>query len=234
MEENISSKVIINRKISVEFRYRSTMAIVDKRGYIIDQFKQSNIFPVKSWGIGDDKVLLRDGEEDETSANRVVIAHNGCSVTSYSIHTVEEFYVKVDKIFKLLKDTIGELFIRKITCRITGVYKLSSNKYGEIVKRFTKAFPQQFLLNDYPVTDLAFKCYYENGQYEISPFDDNDERYEDLFVYEKTQTKAGLFIETNNYVLSDGKKALDKSAMKDVYVLSLSIEKDLYEKLSLL
>lgn len=234
MQDNLSKNVIGNRRIAISLYYRPTMAIVDKRGQIIDAFKSAQVFVVNSWGLGNDHIMLRDGEDDSSSKNKVTIGYNRCQFMSYSINSVDEFYARIEKVLKVLKDNIGDLSMRRVACRITGTYKTAQSEFASLVNSFKGAFPSQFMLDGYPVKDMSFSLIYDYGQYQICPINSDEEVFEEEFDYAGCEKHVGIYIDTNNYVEMVGDDMSAKTAVKDVFTLSLSIERDLYNKLMLL
>lgn len=234
MQDNLSTNSIGNRRITMDLRYRPTMAIVDKRGQIIDAFKKAQVFVVNSWGLGNDHIMLRDGEDDSSSKNKVAIGYNRCQFMSYSINSIDEFYARIEKVLKVLKDNIGDLSMRRVACRITGTYKTSQSEFVSLVNSFKEAFPKQFMLDDYPIKDMSFNLIYDYGRYQICPINKDEEIFEEEFDYDGCEKHVGIYIDTDNYVEIGSDDMFTKQTVKDVFTLSLSIERDLYNKLMLL
>lgn len=232
MQDNISSKFIGNRKISIEVRYAPTMAIIDKRGALIDAFKKADIFDVQSWGFGEDRIILRDTEDDDTAQNIVRISYNRCIFRSRSINSVEGYYAQIEKVVKLLNDIIGAFVIRAVYCRILGTYKSNKRDFSEIVDSFKKAFPSQFLLDGYPAKDMTFRLFHEYGNYMICPLSKDDDVFEKEFKADEKNKHLGFVIDTGNQILLEKDQKFSTQVVKDVYTLSLSIEKDLFNKIS--
>ena len=95
-----------------------------------------------------------------------------------------------------------------------------------------KLFPSTFFFEQYPVKDMLFHIIYSNGMYEIGPLNIDDPFYEREFKSSKVQKHVGTIIDTDNYLTNETKAINDKELIRDVYTLSLSVEKDLYVNLA--
>ena len=66
--------------------------------------------------------------------------------------------------------------------------------------------------------------------YEV-PFDANDDFYIREFDVPNCNKHVGIAIDTDNYLTNETREINDKSLIKEVYMLSLSVEKELYSNL---
>lgn len=96
---------------------------------------------------------------------------------------------------------------------------------------FKKAFPAKFLIEEYPAKDFLFRLDYQNGMYQIGPLAEEDDFYRREFNIDGCKTHVGVVIDTDNYLTNVVKDINDPSLVKDVYKLSLSVEKDLFSNL---
>lgn len=231
MKENIESKNIGNRKFIIELRFDSKGIILDKQGEIIDVIKNLKIFPKCHWEIGQGGVIIKDGANENSAKNAIRVTHNLISIMSYQIDTVASFYDKFEKVYKKLKEVFGDFDILRIGCRIMGTYYTASTQYSMIVQNLKKSFPSNFFLEKYPAKDMLFNVVYENGMYQIGPVSETDMFYAREFNVNDCKKHVGIAIDTDNYILRNDKDINDMSFIKDIYRLSLSVEKDLYTNL---
>jgi len=103
-----------------------------------------------------------------------------------------------------------------------------------LIDKFKNCFPTQFLLENYPAKDFLFHLVYDSGMYQIGPVSNDDGFYSREFPLSSCKKHVGIAIDTDNYLTNEVKPINDKSLIKDVYTLSLSVEKDLFVKLSVL
>lgn len=68
--------------------------------------------------------------------------------------------------------------------------------------------------------------------YRIGPVSENDNFYDKEFDLGDCQKHVGIAIDTDNFLTNEIKNIDDKSLIKDVYTLSLSVEKELYSNLA--
>lgn len=231
MQDNISSKEIGNRNITLELRYAPTMSVVDNRGQIIDAFKKADIFDVQSWGIGDDRLILRDSEDEDDAKNIVRVSYNTCQYSSQAISSVESYLSKMEKLVRLLNSLIVDFDVRLVLCRIVGTYMVSNHSFSDVVSAFKNAFPSQLFLTDYSVKDMMFRLIYDFGRYTVCPVDKEDDIFEEEFG-KGVARHVGFAIETNNRITLENGQNFSFQVVKDVYKLSLSVERDLFTKIS--
>lgn len=231
MKENIESKYIGNRKFIIELRFDSKGIILDKKGEIIDVIKSLDIFPKYHWEIGQSGIIIKDGTDENRAKNAIRITHNLISIMSYQIDTVASFYDKFEKIYRKLREILGDFDILRIGCRIMGTYYTASTQYSMIVQNFKRNFPSNIFLDKYPAKDMLFNVVYENGMYQIGPVSETDIFYAREFDVTDCKKHVGVAIDTDNYILRNKNDINDMSLIKDIYRLSLSVEKDLYSNL---
>ncbi|MBR5238563.1 MAG: hypothetical protein IKV26_07680 [Paludibacteraceae bacterium] len=231
MKDNIDKKHIGNRKIIIELRYDAIPSIIDKKGTIVEVIEKANIFNILQWEIGNE-IIIRDNEIKDEATNVITVAFNRFSFISYNIDSIESFYAKFKKIYEAIISVIGNPNIRRIGCRIIGTYIVKSNNYSDIITHLQEAFPAKFFLAQYPVRDFMFRLEHDNGMYQLGPLNLEDDFYEREFRGSKTIKHVGFVIDTDNYLTNEVKSINDKELIKDIYILSLSVEKDLYTNLA--
>ena len=231
MKDNIDNKNIGNRKVIIELRYDAIASMIDKKGTIVEAIEKAKAFNVTQWEIGNE-IVLRDNEEKDDASNVVFVAFNRLSFTSFNIDSVDSYYPNIKKIYEAVLSVLGTLNIRRIGCRIIGTYKTKSNTYSDVLANMKKLFPSTFFFEQYPVKDMLFHIIYSNGMYEIGPLNIDDPFYEREFKSSKVQKHVGTIIDTDNYLTNETKAINDKELIRDVYTLSLSVEKDLYVNLA--
>ena len=231
MKENIDSKNIGNRKFIIELRYDSKVTMLDVKGVLVEKIQETGVFPYSHWEIGQSNVSVRDAKQKEDSLNIALVTLNRINFISYKIDSVESFYANFVKIYDAIIKVLGQLSITRIGCRIIGTYKSKSIDYKDVLKNFQNSFPAAFLLEKYPAKDLLFNLTYENGMYQIGPVDANDDFYIREFDVPNCNKHVGIAIDTDNYLTNETREINDKSLIKEVYMLSLSVEKELYSNL---
>ena len=231
MKANIDTKNIGNRKFILELRFDHKVTMLDKKGALVESFQNANIFSVTYWEIGQSDITIRDHEDKEKAKNIVQITLNRLNYNSFQIDSVESFYAKFVKIRKAVEDILGNLNNTRIGSRIIGTYFTKSKDYTALLDNFKKAFPAKFLIEEYPAKDFFFRLDYQNGMYQIGPLAEEDDFYRREFNIDGCKTHVGVVIDTDNYLTNVVKDINDPSLVKDVYKLSLSVEKDLFSNL---
>jgi hypothetical protein len=231
MKENIESKNIGNRKFIIELRYEPKVTMLDAKGTLVEKFLETKVFPYNHWEIGQSEVVIRDDKKKENAHNIVLVTLNRISYISYKVNSVESFYANFIKVYDTILKVLGPLTITRIGCRILGTYKSASMEYKNILKKFQDSFPAKFLLEKYPARDMLFNLIYENGMYQIGPVDANDNFYIREFDIPDCNKHVGIAIDTDNYITNEAQEINEKSLIKEVYMLSLSVEKELYSNL---
>lgn len=231
MKENIESKHIGNRKFIIELRFQPQLTMLDTKGSLVKKIQEAKVFLENHWEIGQSEVVVRDDKKKEDAHNVVVVSINRISYISYKIDSVESFYANFVKLYDSIVQIIGQLSITRIGCRIIGTYKCASTDFRDVLNNFKKSFPAQFLLDKYPAKDLLFNLTYENGMYQIGPVGMNDNFYEREFDIPDCEKHVGIAIDTDNYLTNETREINEKSLIKEVYMLSLSVEKDLFSNL---
>jgi hypothetical protein len=235
MENTIPLKNINNRKIVIEIRYKANPLIVDKKGEILSSFLDNNLILSPQWSLGNADFNLRDHANESEARTMIFCDSKKIGVVSSDIASNDKFLLTVEKSFRLMKQIIPNIIIERIGCRILGTYNTKSITYNTILLGFKNLFPNQILLEDYIVEDLRLQLVYQNGQYHIGPINKNDVFLKKHFPHDKAINGVGFAIDTDNfYFKKDLNEKINDSKIKDVFMASLSVEKSLFEKLSLL
>lgn len=232
MKDNIDSKSIGNRKFIIELRFDHKVTLSDKKGVIIENIKALNIFVPFHWEIGVANAIIWDGEKKENARNIIIIELNRLCFISSKIDSVANYYGNFTKIYECIVKELGNFNVRRIGCRIQGTYRTKSADFDTIIDKIQKGFPSQFYLQDFPATDMLFQLNYKNGMYNIGPVKEEKDAFMDQNFAESYRIKhIGIAIDTDNYLTNEKEPINDKSLIKDTYILSLSVEKQLFENL---
>lgn len=232
MKDNIESKNIGNRKFIIELRFDHKVLLSDKKGAIIENIKALNIFNVFHWEIGMANFSIYDSMKKNEARNTIIVELNRFSFISSKIDSIDSFYGKFEKIYAEITKELGPLHIKRIGCRIQGTYRTKSNNFDDIMGKMKGLFPSTILLDNYPSTDMLFQLIYKNGMYNIGPAREKDDAFvKQNFDESYRINHNGIAIDTDNYLTYENGSILDKQAIKDVFVLSLSVEKDLFSNL---
>lgn len=231
MKENIETKNIGNRKFILELRYTSKVTFLDHRGEIVEKIQETKIFPYLHWEIGQSDVTIRNSQQKEDATSIVLVTQNRLNFNCFSVSSVESFHAQFLKIYDAVLKVLGELNITRIGCRIMGTYRTKSTDYDTILNNFKDSFPAKFLIEKYPAKDFLFNLTYANGMYQIGPLAVDDNFYTREFDIPNCKKHVGVVIDTDNYLTNENQEINNKSLIKDVYMLSLSVEKDLYSNL---
>ena len=235
MINTIPSASINNRKIILEIRFKAKPILLDKRGEILNKILEKNVIPNSHWELGNSEIKLRDKEDIEESRTSILVDPGRITLVSTNVSSNENFYHSVDKIYKSLKEIVGDFDILRIGCRILGTYKTKSKDFKDVMNGFTKMFPNQILLEEFPVKDLRFQIIYQNGMYHIGPISKNDNFIAREFKYNDCIKGVGFAIDTDNYILKDEtSEKINEISIRDVFMASISVEKSLFDKLSTL
>ena len=225
MKDNIDSKSIGNRKFIIELRFDHKVTLSDKKGAIIENIKALNIFVPLHWEIGVANAIIWDGEKKENARNIVMIELNRLCYISSKVDSVDCFYSNFSKIYDCVGNELGDFNIRRIGCRIQGTYKTKSTEFDTILDKMKKGFPSQFYLH-------AFQLNYKNGMYNVGPVKEDKDAFTEQNFAESYRIKhVGVAIDTDNYLTNEKESINEKSLIKDTYILSLSVEKQLFENL---
>ena len=228
MKDNIENKNIGNRKFIIELRYAPIVSMLDRRGGIAEAVEKSKCFNTFHWEINTGEVTIRDHAEKEKAKNIVFVTFNRFSFISYKVDSIEGFYSNFKKAYEAVAGVLGNMTIQRIGCRIIGTYKVKSQDFNSILTHFKEAFPSQIFIDKYPAKDLSFTLTYENGMYRVGPVNEDDNFYDKEFDMGCNEKHVGIAIDTDNYLTNEVKDISDKSLIKDVYTLSLAVEKELY------
>ena len=229
MKDNLESKNIGNRKIVIELRFDHKVLLSDKKGALIDGIQQLGIFNPFYWEIGMANFSIFDSNIKKEARNIVIAELSKVSFISSKIDSVESFFSRFEKIRTIFIKELGELNIRRIGCRVQGSYYTKSNSFEKILENINQGFPSSFYLKEYPATDMMFRLDYQNGMYNIGPVKENlDTFLEQNFDESYRKKHVGIAIDTDNYLTNEKSPINDLQAIKDVFMLSLSVEKELY------
>lgn len=232
MKDNIENKNIGNRKFIIELRYAPIVSMLDKRGQITNAVENTNCFSTFHWEINPGEVTIRDHAEKEKSKNIIFVTFNRFSFISYKVDSIESFFNHFKKAYDAIASVLGNMIIQRIGCRIIGTYKVRSKDFTSILTHFKEAFPSNIFMEKYPAKDLSFTLIYENGMYRIGPINVDDNFYNEEFNLGECEKHVGIAIDTDNYLTNEIKEINDKSLIKDIYALSLAVEKELYSNLA--
>lgn len=232
MKDNIEAKYIGNRKIIIEIRFDPKVTMLDKKGELVEVLQHTEAFNVFHWEIDQAEVTLRDTVEKDEADNIVIVAFNRFSFISSKIDSVESYYAKFKKLYQAMLSVLGEITVKRIGCRIIGTYKVKSSDYKGLLDSFKTSFPSKFYFDKYPAKDLLFRLDYDNGMYQVGPLDIEDNFYNREFKQSNKQKHVGIAIDTDNYLTNELKSINDKELIRDVYTLSLSVEKELLSNFS--
>ena len=218
LANNLDSKVIGNRKIIIETRFDPIVSMLDKRGQIVDTVLSSGLINTPHWEVGPSEVNFRDCENRDDARNFLSVRFNRINIMSLQIDSIESYFNRFSKLYEKITGVIGTGVVRRIGCRVMGSYYTRSSSYDSILSNFLKLFPVNLT--------------YTGGMYQIGPLNTVDPFYEREFNNSFCKKHVGVAIDTDNYITND-EKPIDKvSLIKDIYTLSLSVEKDLYTMLS--
>lgn len=233
MKDNIESKHICNRKFTIELRFEHKVILSDKKGIIIENIRALDIFKPLHWEIGIANATIWEGDNKDEARNIVYIELNRLCFVSSKIDTVESYYNNFNKIYESVIKELGDLNIQRIGCRIQGTYRTKSSDFSSIFDKMKNSFPGQFYLQDFPSTDISFQLKYKNGMYIIGPSKENDNAFiERNFSESYRINHNGIAIDTDNYLTNEKTSINEKKLIKDTYVLSLSVEKKLFDNLN--
>jgi len=233
LKDNINSRNIGNRKIIIELRFDHNILLADKKGSIIEEIISSKILNSFHWEIGIANIVIWDSKKKEDAYNSISIELNRLSYISRKVDSISGFYERFKKLLAVVKNNLNELNIQRIGCRIQGTYKCNIDNYNTLLDRFMRIIPQKFLLDNYPANDCRFELTYRNGMYNLGPVSgDGDPFLLQNFNYEDSVKHLGFGIDTDNYLTNMNESINDEKLIEDVFVLSLSVEKDLYTNIS--
>lgn len=232
MKENISSKNIGNRKIIIELRFEAMPSIIDKKGLLIEAIEKTNPALFRYWEMNNEGIILRDNENKELFTSMLALSFHRLSFTSWKVDTVESFYATFKKVYEEVVKVLGELKLARIGCRIISTYPVKARDYSSLVDEIKGKFPKSFFFDNYHCRNINFRMTYDNGMYQIGLIQKDDYFYSREFQNENTNHHFGFYLDTDNYVTNESKPLADKDLIKDIFTLSLAVEKDIYNNLS--
>lgn len=231
MKENIENKYVGNRKIVIELRLKAKPTIIDHIGELAEKMENEKVFPSTSWEIDNNVLTIRNNVAKEEASDFFAISFNKIHYISDKIDSVEAFYGKFKKIYDIVRSIIKDITIYRIGCRIIGTYKTPQIDFSKILDNIKALFPSSFLLSNYPMKDMLFRVNYENGMYQIGPINKDDDFYRREFPDAKIVNHVGFAIDTDNYLTNDVHSIDKPELIKDIFELSLAVEKDLFDNL---
>ncbi len=232
LANNLDTKAIGNRKIIIETRFDPIVSMLDKRGQIVDAVLSAGSLNTPHWEVGPSEVNFRDCEERDDARIFVSVRFNRINIMSLQIDSIESYFDKFSKLYDRINSILGTSVVRRIGCRVMGTYRTRSTSYESILSNFLKLFPERLQLTKFPANDLLINLTYTGGMYNVGPLSMTDSFYEREFNNSFCNKHIGVAIDTDNYITNE-ERPIDKiSLIKDVYTLSLSVEKDLYSMLS--
>lgn len=229
MKENIEQKLIIRRKLIIEIRFDPNPKFLDNRGKLLEELNSLKIIENSYWSIGEGIIYLSDSNIKENEKIYIIVEMNRFLFVDSSSSSNDEFKNKFEKVKKAVFECFNETKIKRIGCRIFGIYKTQSNKFEKISENFQNLFNNKLFIEDFDVKDLSFTINYQNGRYLVGPVNKNDVFYKDNFPYDDAE-EVGFGIDTDNYMLNLD-NILSKDKIIDVFNASLSVEKHLVDML---
>jgi len=231
MKDNIQQEIINNRKIILEIRNTPNLQMLDKKGAILDDLTNLNIFKTEEWASSDTGVKITDQQNEKEERQTIYFDLHRITYITSKISSIDKFYNEIKKIFEVYKKYSEKSEVIRIGCRVIGTYNSKSNNFTDLVKNFEKAFPSSVFLEDFPVTDLKLTLKYETGIYEIGPVQENDAFILKNFRFNEKISKMGFGIDTDNHILKGTASIKNLSKIQDVLTASLAVEKALVDKL---
>ena len=232
MKDNIASQNIGNRKIIIELRFEAVPSILDKRGTLIEAIESINPNLFQYWEMSNEGVIIRDNENKDQYTCLVAVSFHRLSFTSWKIDSIESFYATFKKVYDAISKILGNLNISRIGCRIISTYPVKAAKYDILLSSIQDKFPKKFFFEKYPCRNLNFRMNYDNGMYQVGLVQENDAFYAREFQNSFTNKHLGIFLDTDNYVTDETKPLTDKDLIKEIFTLSLAVEKDIYSNLN--
>lgn len=231
MKDNIANKFIGNRKIIIELRLKAKPTILDHLGELAEAMEKSKVFPTTNWEIDGGTLVTRNNAVKEEASDVFSVSFNRIHYISDKIDSVDAYYATFKKLYNVVRNVINGITVYRIGCRIMGSYKTQQSDFSKIVQNIKGLFPNSFLLSNYPMKDMLFRNNYENGMYQIGPINKDDEFFKREFPNSRVVNHVGFAIDTDNYLTNDVQSIDNPELIKDIFELSLSVEKDLYDNL---
>lgn len=231
MKDNIDNKFIGNRKVVIELRLKAKPTIIDHIGELAEKMEEAKVYPSTSWEIDSNILTIRNNVEKEEASDFFAISFNKIHYISDKIDSVEAFYGKFKKMYDIVRSVIKDITVYRIGCRVIGTYKTPQKDFSKIIDNIKTLFPGSFLLKNYPMKDMLFRIDYENGMYQIGPINNNDAFLRREFPDTKITNHVGFAIDTDNYITNEVQSIDKPELVKDIFELSLSVEKDLFDNL---
>ena len=235
MKSNIDNKLIGNRKIVIELRFLPHFSIIDKRGEILDSLLKIDAFKNLYGSMNASRILVGNNAEEENCTTTFAVYHNRISYISSKIDSVDSFFSLFEQSYKAVLDITGCLDIVRIGCRTLGTYHVKGiNDFNRILRSFVKAFPTNIFFNDFTASDLCLHIIHDKGMYRIGPVNKDDGFIMGEFQGENNVKHVGIALDADNYINNSISEINDPKLIKDVYMYALSVEKNLYDRVSTL
>lgn len=231
MQANIDNKVIRNRKIALELRFKPTFSIIDKRGLLLDSLLEVEAFKDKYGSLNASRIIVGNAPEEPDCTSTFAVYHNRISYISSKIDSLDSYFSVFEKAYAKVMGVIGQQTITRIGCRTLGSYTVKENNYSNVLHTFMKAFPTQMFYEGFETKDFCFQVQHDKGMYRIGPVNK-----EDNFLFEEFSEDCvkhvGIAIDADNFITNSKESINDVKLIKDVYLYALSVEKNLYERVS--
>lgn len=235
MKSNIDNKLIGNRKIVIELRFLPHFGIIDKRGEILDSLLKLDAFKNLYGNMNASRILVGNDLEEQKCTTTFAVYHNRISYISSKIDSVDSFFSLFEKSYKSVLDITGSLEIVRIGCRTLGTYYVKdTNDFNRILRSFVNAFPTNIFFNDFSTRDLCLHIVHDKGMYRIGPVNKDDGFIMGEFQEENNVKHVGIAIDADNYINNSLHEINDPKLIKEVYMYALSVEKNLYDRVSTL
>ena len=235
MKSNIDNKLVGNRKIVIELRFQPHFSIIDKRGEILDSLLKIEAFKNLYGNMNASRILVGNNADEDSCSTTFAVYHNRISYISSKIDSVESFFSLFDQSYKAVLNITGDLNIVRIGCRTLGTYYVKGiNDFNSILQSFVNAFPTDIFFNDFTTRDLCLHIVHDKGMYRIGPVNKDDGFIMGEFQGENNVKHVGIALDADNYINNSIHEINDSKLIKDVYMYALSVEKNLYDRVSTL
>jgi len=228
----IDNRSIVHRKLVLEVRYKPIPKLIDVRGGVVSRINEKKIIEEVSWEIGKGALQIADHKDKTKYTKRIALDIHKVSLLDMSMVSNSQFLQTFNAILEELKEIDRLKFIR-VGARIQSVFKSKSAFYPTLLRNFKKVFNDKVFLEDFPVNDMRFHIQYKNGFYDVGPIKENDEWIKANFnnIIEDERSHVGFALDTDNFVISNENEYINEEIINDVFLTSLTVEKELFEKL---
>lgn len=231
MTDNIPSSAIHNRRLILELRFEPNPQFMDKRGLLLTDLEKTEVIKNVHWEAGDAYAAISDNSDALKVTRKCHIDYTRFSYEIIAGDTVDTFYNSFSKLYAAFAKNMPSK-VKRIGCRIQGTYATKSQDYKIIFTKFLGLFPDQFLFTEYSPNDFNFQLVYPNGRYVIGPISEKDAWTQQQFANNDVRVdKVGFAIDTDNYVARPNPaEPLKEGNIRDVFVASLAVEKQLFDR----